>query len=186
MGVDHGGLETGVSEKNLDHANVYLVFQKPGGVTVPKSVGGGTTGTDHVGSDGCLGKGDAQGGCGNVVGAVPIGEQPPGMSVRTPDLFQLPQQRVWQRDMSLLVALTHNLQDHAGTVDGMDIQGNRLADPQPAGIHESKASAVAGMNHTIQESAHILIGKGMGQAFGLGFSDLFFPKRDQSLSRVWQ
>jgi hypothetical protein len=88
-----------------------------------------------------------------MVAAIPVREEPERMVVYAPESFQLMEDRLWQREKSLLVAFPHDAQGHIGALDSVNIQGNSLADAQAASVHQGQTNLVGGSMDAIQEMA---------------------------------
>jgi len=76
------------------------------------------------------------------VGGGARGEQPAWVLVGLPSLTQAHKHRFGQRNEPLFITFTDNTKQSVVAVDGTDLKGCGLADPQTAGIHDGKASSV--------------------------------------------
>ena len=140
MGIDQGGGDAAVTEQDLDRAQIDTVFEQPRGVAVAQHVRRHPA-TDAGGARGG-GEGAGQHGVAHRAGAGMVGEQPVPVLMGLPQPAQFKEHRPRHRHQPLLVALADDAQRQVGAVDRIDLQVQRLADAQTAGVGERQAGLV--------------------------------------------
>ena len=94
--------------------------------------------------------------------------------------------RFRQRNEPLFVTLTDDAKQSVVAVDGTDLKGRRLADPQTAGVHDGKAGSVDRVRYAAKQPADLGVGKRAGQPLLSRQTDLFFANSAQSRLTVYR
>jgi hypothetical protein len=89
-----------------------------------------------------------------------------------------------QRHEPLPVAFADDAKPKIGAVDRFDFEGRRLADAQPAGVHQGQAASVGRAGYAAKDGANLRVGKYVRQPPLLWRANLFFKKSGQSRSSV--
>lgn len=120
------------------------------------------------------------------VGGGARGEQPAWVLVGLPSLTQAHKHRFGQRNEPLFITFTDNTKQSVVAVDGTDLKGCGLADPQTAGIHDGKASSVDRVRYAAQQPANLGVGERVGQPLLPRQADVFFENSAQSRLSVYR
>lgn len=182
MGIDGGGGDIGMTEQDLDDADIDAVLDQPRRIAMPQCVGrqpswvrqrhrdGGSKGAaEHASMDRC------------VPGMV--GEKPAAVAVGPPKAGQLIEERPWQWYQPLFVSLADHAQHLVRAVDVADLEPDRFADTQTTAIHQRKAGLVDRVVDCPEQGANLLVRQRFGQPFLPWGRDPFFsqttPRPDQ-------
>ena len=84
------------------------------------------------------------------------------------------------------MTLADNAKQSVVAVDGTDLKGRRLADPQTAGVHDGKAGSVDRVRYAAKQPADLGVGKRAGQPLLSRQTDLFFTNSAQSRLTVYR
>ena len=178
VGVNLRGAETGMSEQDLDDADVDAALEQVRGEAVAERV------RPKMGIKATLIPRREEGGTCRGIGQVgqqtPAGKEPSGAAVRLPDLAEHLQDGFGQRQDSFLVTLADDAEPHLLGIDRRDGQDDRLGNPQAIGVDERETTAQKGFLQGGDQAAAVLIAADVGQALLPRLANLFFVNRGQS------
>lgn len=140
---------------------------------MPQGVGCRPALSGQVGRLSGIGKGLDQDVGAERAGSLAVWKEPAGIAVRLPHLAQTVMDRPRQRHEAFLVALAEDPQEPADFGDGGDFECGGLADPQAAGIDQSKAGLVDRIADVAEDTLDLGMREGLRQPLLLGQSDLF-------------
>ena len=178
VGVDLRGSQARMAEQDLDDPDVHAPLEHVRGEAVTQRVrpeiGVKAAGVPRL---------DERGPCGRIgqVGRQsPAGKEPPPAAVGFPDLAEHLEDRLGERENTLLVSLADDAQNHLLRVDRGDGQRDRLGDPQAIGVDEGETAAIDGLFQGGDQAAAVLVTADVGQPLPAWPADFFFVNRGQS------
>ncbi len=104
--------------------------------------------------------------------------------MQTPYPPELLKQRRRHGNEALLVSLADDGDEHALGVDALRAKKSRLADAQPASVHDREESADDRLAHRLDKLQAIVVRKGLWESF-LSWRTQLFLKMLQSRPRVF-
>jgi len=171
------GRDRAVPEQDLHHSEIDIAFKKPGRVAVPETM---QRCTGDAGLTRSEREGTTEGASTDRPVTGLVGEEPTRVPVGLPELAQLLQNWLGQRDDPLFVALADNTQVTIDAVDRWDLERGSFSGSQPAGVDEGCAGPIDGVPQAWKEIADLGVAEGIGKALLLGLADLFFENSAQS------
>ena len=178
VGVDLRGPQAGMPEQDLDNADVHPAQEQVAGEAVTQRV------RQEIGAEAAgvarLSERDSCGGIREMSCQSPAGEEPAAAAVDFPDLPQHLEDGIGQRENTLLVSLTDDVQNHLLGVDRREGKRDRLVDPQAIGVDERETAAIDGLFQGGDQAAAVLVTADVGQPLPAWLADLFFMTRGQS------
>jgi hypothetical protein len=113
-----------------------------------------------------------------------VGAKPAAIAVGQPKAAQFVEDRLWNWDPALFVALADDRNNQIDLIERRDLKRGSLADTQSARVYEEEPGLVDRISDTPKERSNFSIRKHIGQTLVLGRADSFFEKRDHSRSSV--
>jgi hypothetical protein len=182
VGVDGGDVWTFVAEVDLDLAEVLALFEQVCGVGMTQRVDmrglfdaagieGETKGALEGGAAHRLG-----GGAGALAGMTLGGEDQRRMTMRYPEFAQKQERALWQRDVTILIALAApDVKEHALGINVAHFQAEPFAQTQAAGIDGDETDAMIQGGHGGENASGFGGGKDDGKfELGIGADQIEF------------
>lgn len=169
VGVEGGDVGIFMAEVDLDLAEVFAAFEQVSGITMAQSVdmrvfpdAAGlqpeAKGTLESGAAHRLGRGGSA-----LTGMAPGGEEQCGMAMGLPELTQPQEGALGQRDITIALAFTMDVEETAFGVDVVDLQAQSFAQAQAAGVDGQEGDAMIQGGDGRENAAHLGGGEHDGQ-----------------------
>ena len=178
VGVDLRGSQARMAEQDLDDPDVHAPLEHVRGEAVTQRVrpeigvkAAGLPRLDERGPRGRIGQ----------VGRQPAArKEPPLAAVGFPDLPEHLEDRLGERENTLLVSLADDAPNHLLRVDREDGQRDRLGDPQAIGVDEGETAAIDRLFQGGDQAAAVRVTADVGQPLPAWPADFFFVNSGQS------
>jgi hypothetical protein len=171
VGVEGGGLEVAMPERDRNGADVGAGFEEVGGEAVAEGVGGDVL--VEAGGPGGAGAEAADGGIGEGPDGDVAGEEPIGRAFGLPVEAEQVEEAWGEHDVAVLAALAlAGADDHAFAVDDIDAEGGDLGDAEAVGIGGHEHGAVLDRSDGGEDARDLVLAEDDEEILGdLGAAD---------------